>query len=120
MDSVMNTTFKAYAVPARGAKLEPFEFNPGPLRDEQVEIQIEYCGICHSDLSMLDNEWGQTVYPFVPGHEIAGRVVAAGDKVKGVKVGNASGWAGTRKVACPVRNAFPAITIFVRRQRRPW
>ena len=42
----MSANFKAYAAPAKGAKLEPFEFNPGPLRDEQVEIQVEYCGIC--------------------------------------------------------------------------
>jgi hypothetical protein len=55
-DAIMSTTFKAYAARAKDAKLEPFEFDPGPLRDEQVEIQVEYCGICHSDLSMLDNE----------------------------------------------------------------
>ncbi len=66
----MSDSFKAYAASARGAKLEPFEFNPGPLRDDQVEIEVESCGICHSDLSMLDNDWGQTVYPFVPGYEV--------------------------------------------------
>jgi uncharacterized zinc-type alcohol dehydrogenase-like protein len=87
----MSNSFKAYATRAKGAKLEPFDFDPGPLRDEQVEIQVEYCGICHSDLSMLDNEWGMTEYPFVPGHEVAGRVVAAGNKVKGVKVGQRVG-----------------------------
>ena len=99
----MSTTFKAYAAPAKGAKLEPFEFDPGPLRDEQVEIQVEYCGICHSDLSMLDNEWGMTEYPFVPGHEVAGRVVAAGDKVKGVKVGQrvGLGWYAESCMSCP-------------------
>ncbi len=99
----MSTTFKAYAARAKGAKLEPFEFNPGPLRDEQVEIQVEYCGICHSDLSMLDNEWGMTDFPFVPGHEVAGRVVAAGDKVKGVRVGQrvGLGWYAESCMACP-------------------
>ena len=99
----MGTTFKAYAASARGAKLQPFEFDPGPLRDEQVEIQVEYCGICHSDLSMLDNDWGQTVYPLVPGHEVAGRVVAAGDKVKGVKKGQrvGLGWFAGSCMACP-------------------
>ena len=99
----MSTTFKAYAARTKGTKLEPFEFNPGPLRDEQVEIQIEYCGICHSDLSMLDNEWGMTEYPFVPGHEVAGRVVAAGDKVKGVKVGQrvGLGWYAESCMSCP-------------------
>ena len=99
----MSTNFKAYAAPARGAKLQPFEFNPGPLRDEQVEIAVEYCGICHSDLSMLDNDWGQTVFPFVPGHEVAGRVAAAGDKVKGIKAGQrvGLGWYAESCMACP-------------------
>jgi len=102
-DVIMSTTFKAYAARAKGAKLEPFEFDPGPLRDEQVEIQVEYCGICHSDLSMLGNEWGMTEYPFVPGHEVAGRVVAAGDKVKGVKVGQrvGLGWYAESCMSCP-------------------
>ena len=44
-----------------------FEFDPGDLTPEQVEISISHCGICHSDLSMRDNEWQLTVYPFVPG-----------------------------------------------------
>jgi alcohol/geraniol dehydrogenase (NADP+) len=52
----MSVKFKAYAAPAKGEELKPFEFDPGPLRDEQVEIKVGHCGICHSDLSMLDNE----------------------------------------------------------------
>jgi uncharacterized zinc-type alcohol dehydrogenase-like protein len=99
----MGTSFKAFAASAKGAKLQPFEYNPGPLRDEQVEIAVEFCGICHSDLSMLDNDWGQTVYPFVPGHEVAGRVVAAGDQVNGLKVGQrvGLGWYAESCMACP-------------------
>jgi uncharacterized zinc-type alcohol dehydrogenase-like protein len=99
----MSNSIKAYAASAPGAKLQPFEYNPGPLRDEQVEIAVEYCGICHSDLSMLDNDWGQTVYPFVPGHEVAGRVALVGDKVKGLKVGQrvGLGWFSESCMACP-------------------
>jgi uncharacterized zinc-type alcohol dehydrogenase-like protein len=99
----MSTSFKAYAAPAKGAKLQSFEFNPGPLRDEQVEIAVEFCGICHSDLSMLENDWGQTVYPFVPGHEVAGRIAALGGKVKGLKVGQrvGLGWYAESCMACP-------------------
>ena len=65
---------QAYAAKEPGGKLEPFEYNPGALGASQVEIEVDYCGICHSDLSMLDNEWGMTTYPFVPGHEVAGRI----------------------------------------------
>jgi uncharacterized zinc-type alcohol dehydrogenase-like protein len=87
----MSTTIKALA--ALGAKqpLQPFEFTPGPLGDEQVEIAVESCGICHSDLSMLDNDWGISSYPFVPGHEAIGTVVAVGDHTKRVKVGDRVG-----------------------------
>ena len=78
---------KAWAAPSAGAALEPFEYEPGPLGDEDVEIAVEHCGVCHSDLSMLDNEWGLTRYPFVPGHEAVGRVVAMGPQAKGVTLG---------------------------------
>ena len=58
------TTIKAWAAHAAGQRLQPFEYDPGPLGAEDVEIAIEHCGICHSDLSMLDNDWGMTAYPF--------------------------------------------------------
>jgi len=87
----MSTEFKAYAATAKGQPLKSFEFDPGPLRDEQVEIKVSHCGICHSDLSMLDNEWGMSAYPFVPGHEVVGTIVAVGDAVKRVKVGDRVG-----------------------------
>ena len=70
------STIKAWAAHTAGGKLEPFEYDPGPLGEEEVEIAVEHCGICHSDMSLLDNEWGMTSYPFVPGHEATGRVVA--------------------------------------------
>ncbi len=82
---------RAYAAQAAGEKLEPFEYEPGSLKDEEVEINVEYCGICHSDLSMLNNEWGITQYPFVPGHEVVGTVAAIGDRVTTVKIGQRVG-----------------------------
>jgi len=99
----MSNSIKAYAASDKGAKLQPFEFNPGPLGDEHVEIAVEYCGICHSDLSMLDNEWGMTKYPLVPGHEVTGRVVALGGKTKGLKIGQrvGLGWYSESCMACP-------------------
>jgi alcohol/geraniol dehydrogenase (NADP+) len=99
----MSTKFKAYAALDKGQPLAPFEFDPGPLADEQVEIKVSHCGICHSDLSMLDNEWGMSTYPFVPGHEIVGSIVAAGSQVKRVKVGErvGLGWFSRSCMACP-------------------
>lgn len=82
---------KGYAATEPGGELKAFEYELGPLGDHQVDIKVEYCGICHSDLSMLDNDWGLTQYPFVPGHEIVGRVDAIGAKAKGVTVGQRVG-----------------------------
>lgn len=87
----MSTTIKAYAATAPKAPLTPFEYTPGPLGDEQVDIAVSYCGICHSDLSMLDNEWGMSAYPLVGGHEVVGKIVAIGDHVKHLKVGQTVG-----------------------------
>jgi uncharacterized zinc-type alcohol dehydrogenase-like protein len=82
---------RAYAAREPGGKLEPFEYDPGPLGEEEVEIQVEYCGICHSDLSMLNNDWGITRYPFVPGHEVIGTIAALGDRVKQLQLGQRVG-----------------------------
>lgn len=86
-------TVKAWAATVAKGKLEPFEYETAPLGAEEVEISVEYCGICHSDLSMLDNDWGITTYPFVPGHEAIGKVVALGDiaKEKGLSIGQRVG-----------------------------
>ncbi|UXI67796.1 NADPH-dependent aldehyde reductase Ahr [Tahibacter amnicola] len=85
------STIRAWAAPAAGAPLEPFTYTTGPLGADEVEIAVDYCGLCHSDLSMRDNEWGRTTYPFVPGHEIVGRIVACGAAVKGREVGQRVG-----------------------------
>jgi uncharacterized zinc-type alcohol dehydrogenase-like protein len=82
---------KAYAAHEPGGKLKPFEYELGTLGAEEVEIDVEYCGICHSDLSMLDNEWGMTQYPFVPGHEVVGAIAAIGEAVNQLKVGQKVG-----------------------------
>ena len=87
----MSEKIKAYAAYEPKGKFEPFEFDPGELGREEVEIKVAYTGLCHSDLSMLDNEWGMSVYPFVAGHEAVGEIVAAGDGVKGLKVGDRVG-----------------------------
>jgi uncharacterized zinc-type alcohol dehydrogenase-like protein len=78
------------ATEVRG-KLMPFSYDPGPLDDEQVELEVLYCGICHSDVAMLTNEWGFSRFPFVPGHEVVGRVVETGSDAKLVRKGQLVG-----------------------------
>jgi uncharacterized zinc-type alcohol dehydrogenase-like protein len=74
-----------------GGKLTSYSYHPGPLAEEQVEIEVQYCGICHSDLAMLNNEWGFSAYPFVPGHEAIGKVVDVGPKAKFIQKGQTVG-----------------------------
>ena len=95
--------FKAYVAREAGAKLERFEFDPGSLGPDQVEIDVDYCGICYSDLSMLQNHWQMTTYPFVPGHEAAGKIAAIGKDVKHLKVGQqvGLGWFSRSCMICP-------------------
>ncbi len=81
----------AYAAFEPGGELKPFEYDPGGLRAGQVEIEIEHCGICHSDLSMLNNDWGITEYPLVPGHEIIGTIAAVGAGVTRPEIGQRVG-----------------------------
>jgi alcohol/geraniol dehydrogenase (NADP+) len=98
----MSDKILAFAAPSKGEKLKPFEFDPGPLRGQQVEIAVEYCGVCHSDLSMLENEWGMTAYPFVPGHEVVGKIVAIGEHVTTHQIGQrvGLGWFSGTCMSC--------------------
>lgn len=83
-------------------KLQPYEYDPGPLGAEEVEIAVESCGVCHSDLSIITNDWSISTYPVVPGHEVIGRVVAVGPQAKGVTVGQAVGvgWGAASCMHC--------------------
>lgn len=82
---------KAYAAFEPGGELTAFEYDPGPLLSGQVEINVEHCGICHSDVSMLNNDWGITEYPLVPGHEVIGTIAEVGEGVSNLKVGQRVG-----------------------------
>ncbi|MGB3534726.1 MAG: NAD(P)-dependent alcohol dehydrogenase [Microcoleaceae cyanobacterium] len=90
---------KGYACKQQGGQLEAFEYDPGKLAADEVEVEVEYCGICHSDLSMIDNEWGMSNYPFIPGHEAIGKIVAVGDQVSSARVGQRVG-VGWQSRAC--------------------
>ncbi|WP_438002525.1 NAD(P)-dependent alcohol dehydrogenase [Sorangium sp. So ce321] len=74
-------SFRTHAAGAAKARLLPFEYEPGELGPREVDVAVTHCGICHTDVGMVDNEWGVTKYPFVPGHEIAGTVAAVGASV---------------------------------------
>ncbi len=87
----MSNKIRAYAAEEAAGKFQPFEFDAGELGAEQVEIKVSHCGICHSDLSMLNNDWGMTAFPFVGGHEAVGEVVALGENTKGLEVGDKVG-----------------------------
>jgi alcohol/geraniol dehydrogenase (NADP+) len=93
---------QAYAALAPKSSLQQFEYKLPSLGSEQVRIEIESCGICHSDLSMLDNDWGMSSYPIVPGHEIIGRVIEVGDNAKRVKIGDhvGLGWFSGSCMSC--------------------
>ncbi len=84
-------TTKAYGAHAADKPLQSLEIErraPGP---QDVQIEIAYCGVCHSDLHTVRSEWGGTLYPCVPGHEIVGHVSAVGHEVTGFKVGDTVG-----------------------------
>ena len=82
---------KAFAAFEPGGELKPFEYDPGDLKSREVEIDVHYTGICHSDLSVIDNEWGMTEYPVVPGHEVVGSIARVGEQVKHLQVGQRVG-----------------------------
>lgn len=81
----------AYAAFEPGGELKPHEYDPGELAPNQVEIDVLYCGLCHSDLSVIDDEWGMSQYPVVPGHEVVGRIGQVGSQVQHLQPGQAVG-----------------------------
>ena len=107
------------AAHAAGAELLPFRYEPGDLGPHEVEIEISHCGICHSDLHLITNDWGISHYPFIPGHEIIGTVAAVGEAVRSLKVGSASASAGNRTPAANANGAPAAWKISARNRRPP-
>lgn len=85
------TTIRGYAAREAGARLEPFQYEAGALARDEVELTVRWCGICHSDLSMIDNAWGTSAYPLVPGHEVVGEIVAVGEGVEHLRPGQVVG-----------------------------
>ena len=81
-------TVKAFGTEAKDQDLKQIEIQRREPTDSDIEIEIMFCGVCHSDLHTAKNDWGNSVYPVVPGHEIVGKVTRVGDKVSKLKVGD--------------------------------
>jgi uncharacterized zinc-type alcohol dehydrogenase-like protein len=78
-------------VHAAGAELLPYKYDPGELKPGDVEVSVTHCGVCQSDANLVDNDWGMSQYPFIPGHEVVGTVAAVGSAVQGLAVGDRVG-----------------------------
>lgn len=90
---------KGYAAQKANEKLAPWNFERREVGNHDVQIAILYCGVCHSDLAQINNEWFEGIFPMVPGHEIVGRVTKVGNHVKNFKVGDLAG-VGTLANSC--------------------
>lgn len=84
-------TIQGYAASSAAGALSPHRFDEKPLRPMDVEIRVTHCGICHTDLHLINNDWGLTAFPFVPGHEIVGQVTRLGSNVMELRVGQRVG-----------------------------
>lgn len=93
---------RAYAVREPKGRFEVIEYDPGAMKSDDIEIEVESCGLCHSDLSLVDDEWGMSEFPLVPGHEIVGTIGAVGDQVRHLKPGDrvGVGWFSRSCLVC--------------------
>ncbi|MGB8701138.1 MAG: NAD(P)-dependent alcohol dehydrogenase [Thermosynechococcaceae cyanobacterium] len=89
----------AFAALEQGAALQPFSFQAAPLKAFDCAIKVMACGICHSDIHMIHNDWDMSRYPLVPGHEVIGEVVDVGSQVTHLKEGDRVG-VGWQQAAC--------------------
>ncbi len=92
----------AHAAKEPGGRLERYDFDPGPLRPHEIEIAVTHCGVCHSDVHLVDNDWGFSRYPLVPGHEVVGIVRTRGAEVRDLREGDrvGVGWESSACLRC--------------------
>ena len=95
-------TVCGYAAKEKGGMLEPIQYEPPPLHDHEVRVSVTHCGLCYSDVHGIDDFYGITTYPFVPGHEIVGYVSELGPAVTDLKIGErvGIGWQGRSCKKC--------------------
>lgn len=93
---------KAFAATKPGGELTAIEYDPGEMGADEVEIHVQYCGVCHSDLGMINNEWQISTYPLVPGHEVVGEIIATGQNVRHLEIGQqvGVGWLSESCMVC--------------------
>lgn len=94
---------RGWAAKHPGAHLEPVDYELVVSSPHEILVAVEACGICHSDIHMIDNDWRMSTYPLVPGHEVVGRVVAKGPAAEGLEVGQrvGVGWQASACMTCP-------------------
>src|ERR1700733_8070182 len=85
---MQTTNIKAFGTEALDAPLKQMQIHRREVTPKDIEIEILYCGVCHSDLHTARNDWGGTIYPAIPGHEIVGKVTKVGSEVSRLKVGD--------------------------------
>jgi uncharacterized zinc-type alcohol dehydrogenase-like protein len=93
------SAIQAQAALSKGAALEAFSYEPQELGPNDIEIEISHCGLCHSDIHLIDDGWSRSKYPQVPGHEIVGTVGAMGGAIKHLELGQRVG-VGWQRSAC--------------------
>src|SRR3989338_4116103 len=91
-----------YAAITRGQQLTPFSYDLPQLQPFELLLKVSHCGVCHTDLHMIENHWGRSTYPLLPGHEIVGRVAQAGPEAQ-VGIGERVGvsWVHSACLSCP-------------------
>ena len=92
-------TIQSYAAKKPKGHLEKFDYDPQTLGPKDIEVQISHCGICHSDIHLIDDDWGLSQYPLVPGHEIVGNIIQVGPEVTSLQKGQRVG-IGWQRSAC--------------------
>ena len=101
MSDTSATPVASYAAQSATSPLAPHKIQRRAVGPKDVQIAIEFCGVCHTDLHQARNDWGRANYPIVPGHEIVGKVTALGAEVTHLRVGNGSRWAVLSTLAAP-------------------
>ena len=104
------TKAHGYAAQSKTSPLAPFQFQRRDVGPRDVQIEILYCGVCHSDIHQVRDEWGGSIYPMVPGHEIVGRVARIGADVSKFKEGDLAGVETPSSRAAAVKDRWRATS----------